>query len=417
MTHRDDRRAGAPPAFAPIDAAQRIQALDVIRGFALLGIFLMNIEWFSRPLQEMGSGIDPGATGLDHAAAWAVHVFVAGKFWVLFSLLFGMGFAVMSSRGGHGPQFCGRYLRRCLVLLAFGVLHAVLLWPGDILHAYAITGLLLLAFGEISNRARLWLGIALYATLALMITFGGGLMSLVPAGEIDEIGTMAEEMESAAAVATQVYAHGSYADAVVQRARDFLTLSVQGALMVIPLALGVFMLGAWLVRSGRMHDVASQRGWFARLALWTIPLGAVFVALAMSVGTSFEGMREMGPMLLASGLMMLGSLPLALGYVALLVLGLGVPGISRVLGWLAPAGRMALTHYLLQSLIASTLFYGYGFGLWGQVGRAGQVVLVLVVFALQVAASHWWLARYRFGPMEWLWRWLTYGAKPAMRVG
>ncbi len=417
MTHLQDLQAGGPPAFAPIDAAQRIQALDVIRGFALLGIFLMNIEWFSRPLQEMGSGIDPAATGIDHAAAWAVHVLVAGKFWVLFSLLFGMGFAVMSSRGGHGAQFRSRYVRRCLVLLAFGLLHALLLWPGDILHAYAVTGLLLLAFGEVSNRARLLLGIGLYAGLASMIVVGGGLMSLVPPGEMPGFETMAVELESAAAAAREVYAHGSYFQVVFQRGRDFLTLGVQGALMMIPMALGVFMLGAWLVRSGRMHDVASQRGWFARLALWTLPLGAVFVTLSMSVGESFDGMREMGPMLLAQGLMMLGSLPLALGYLSLLVLGLGLPGISRVLGWLAPAGRMALTHYLLQSLVASSLFFGYGLGWWGQLGRGAQVLLALAVFALQVVASHWWLGRYRFGPMEWLWRWLTYGARPAMRLG
>src|SRR5690606_11116636 len=180
------------------------------------------------------------------------------------------------------------------------------------------------------------------------------------------------------------YAHGNYFQVVIQRGRDFLTLGVQGALMVIPMALGVFMLGAWLVRSGRMHDVASQRGWFARLALWTLPLGAEFVTLSMSVGESFDGMREMGPMLLAQGLMMLGSLPLALGYLSLLVLGLGLPGISRVLGWLAPAGRMALTHYLLQSLVASSLFFGYGLGWWGQLGRGAQVLLALAIFALQV---------------------------------
>ncbi|MGJ4729182.1 DUF418 domain-containing protein [Luteimonas sp. SDU101] len=416
MTQIHDRQAGGPPAFAPIDAGQRIQALDVVRGFALLGIFLMNIEWFGRPMQAMGSGIDPATTGLDHAAAWAVHVFVSGKFWVLFSLLFGMGFAVMSSRGGHGAAFRGRYLRRCLALLAFGLLHVVLLWPGDILHAYAITGLLLLAFGEISNRARLVLGLGLYGAIALMVALGGGLISLVPAEELGEMAGMAAEMEAQAAQAVGVYAHGSYLDAVLQRARDFASLSMQGLVMTVPMALGVFMLGAWLVRSGRMHDVASQRGWFARLALWTLPLGAAFVALSMAVGSSFDGMREMGPMLLAQGLMMLGSLSLALGYLALLVLGLGAPGVSRVLGWLAPAGRMALTHYLLQSLIASTLFYGYGVGLWGQVGRAGQVLLVLAVFALQVLASHWWLARYRFGPMEWLWRWLTYGTRPRMRL-
>src|SRR5690606_7677145 len=152
-------------------------------------------------------------------------------------------------------------------------------------------------------------------------------------------------------------------------------------------------------------------------ALWTLPLGAVFVTLSMSVGESFDGMREMGPMLLAQGLMMLGSLPLALGYLSLLVLGLGLPGISRVLGWLAPAGRMALTHYLLQAVVASSRFFGYGLGWWGQLGRGAKVLLALAIFALQVVASHWWLGRYRFGPMEWLWRWLTYGARPAMRLG
>lgn len=413
---------GAPPAvpplpgaFAPIDAAQRIHALDVVRGFALLGIFLMNIEWFTRPFQEMGSGIDPAAAGIDRSAAWLVYVFVQGKFWVLFSLLFGMGFAVMSTRGGHGAQFRRTYARRCAVLLVFGLLHALLLWPGDILHAYAIAGLLLMAFGEIGNRARLGLGIGVYAALAVLTAIGGALLSALPAETSAEFAKTGEEMEAAAAAAAQVYAEGGYWQIVLQRARDFGTMALQAAMMVVPTALSVFMFGAWLVRSGRMHDIHAQRGWFARLALWTIPAGLAFVALSVRVGTSFDGMREIGPMLLATGLMLLGNLPLALGYLALVVLGLGTPWLSRLLSWLAPAGRMALSNYLLQSLVASTLFYGYGFGLWGQVGRAGQVLLVFAVFALQVVASGWWLSRFRFGPMEWLWRWLSYGKRPPLR--
>ena len=408
--------AGAQAAFQPIAVAQRIHALDVVRGFALLGIFLMNIEWFTRPVQAMGSGIDPSATGVDHAAAWLVYVFVQGKFWVLFSLLFGMGFAVMASRGGHGPGFRQAYLRRCLWLGVFGVLHGVLLWSGDILHAYAVAGLLLLAFGEIGNRARLWLGLGLYLALAGLFVFGGGLLSLVPLEAMPELAATADASDARAAASAQVYAHGDYGQVTRQRALDFGMIVLQGSMMVVPMALGVFMLGAWLVRSGRMHDIVAQRGWFARLAAWTIPLGLAFVALATRVGTGFDGMREMGPVMLAGGLMFLGSLPLALGYLSLLMLGLGVPGLSRVLSWLAPAGRMALTNYLLQSLVASTLFYGYGFALWGQVGRAGQVLLVFALFAAQVVASRWWLARYRFGPMEWLWRWLTYRQRPPMRL-
>src|SRR3546814_4673199 len=100
-------------AFAPIDAPRRILALDAIRGFALLGIFLMNVEWFSRPMKELGSGIAPGATGLDHAVAWRGYVFLQGKFWVLLWLLFGMGFAVMSDRAGDSATFNKAYLRRC----------------------------------------------------------------------------------------------------------------------------------------------------------------------------------------------------------------------------------------------------------------------------------------------------------------
>src|SRR3546814_13876673 len=124
-------------AFAPIDAPRRILALDAIRGFALLGIFLMNVEWFTRPMQELGSGIAPGATGLDHAVAWLVYVVVQGKFWVLFSLLFGMGFAVMSARAGAAATFTRAYLRRSSVLLLFARPTARPRWPGDTLDRYA----------------------------------------------------------------------------------------------------------------------------------------------------------------------------------------------------------------------------------------------------------------------------------------
>ena len=121
-------------------------------------------------------------------------------------------------------------------------------------------------------------------------------------------------------------------------------------------------------------------------------------------------------MTMATGLASLASLPLALGYLALFAIAAGSRLLARPLLWLAPAGRMALTHYLLQSLVAAMVFHGYGLGLWGQIGRAGQVALVLAVFALQVLVSHWWLARWRFGPMEWLWRGISYGAAPPMRA-
>ena len=401
-------------AFAPIDAPRRILALDAIRGFALLGIFLMNVEWFSRPMQEMGAGIAPGTAGLDHVVAWLVYVFVQGKFWVLFSLLFGMGFAVMSARAGDAATFNRAYLRRCAVLLLFGVAHAVLLWPGDILHSYAVAALILLAFGEMSDRKRLWLGVAIYAGVVLLSLLIGGMLSVLPAEAGEELAKANGLTSDAATAAAQVYAHGDFIQVTAQRWRDFMRL-LESDVVVVPMAIGVFMIGVWLVRSGRMHDVAAQRAFFARLALYAIPAGLALVACSVALGTSFDVASQMGMMTVASAVMLAGSLPLALGYLALFVLGLGVPGLRRALGWLAPAGRMALTNYLLQSLVAALVFHGYGLALWGQLGRAAQVALVFAVFAAQLLLSALWLSRYRFGPMEWLWRWLTYGAPPPMR--
>ncbi len=395
---------------------QRLQVLDALRGFALLGIFLMNIEWFTRPAQEMGNGIDPAATGLDRLAALAVLVLVQGKFWVLFSLLFGMGFALMSARAGEGAGFQGIYLRRCLALLAFGLAHGLLLWSGDILHAYAIAGLMLLALGGIAHRAWPWLGAGLYVTVAGALVLYGWVLEAVSPATMELFLEMDAEARAEASAASQAFAHGSWWQAVRHNAYAFATITLPALSVLLPLALGVFMLGAWLYRSGRFSDVAAHRGWFVRLAAWTLPLGALLMAASLSLGTSFDGLREAGRMTMATGLATLASLPLALGYVALFAIAAGARALARPLLWLAPAGRMALTHYLLQSLVAAMLFHGYGLGLWGQVGRAGQVALVLAVFALQVLVSHWWLARWRFGPMEWLWRGISYGVAPAMRA-
>jgi uncharacterized protein len=403
------------PAPAPVDADRRLQALDALRGFALLGIFLMNIEWFTRPPQHMGSGIDPAATGPDHVAAMAVYVLVQGKFWVLFSLLFGMGFALMSGRAVSGPAFRRVYLRRCLALLGFGLAHGLLLWSGDILHAYALGGLLLLALDGIPRRAWPWLGAGLYIMVAGMLVLYGLVLGLLPLEAQQAFARMAADTDRAAAAAAAALGGGSWPAAVAGNAHAFATITLPGLVVLLPMVLGVFMLGAWLYGTGRFADVAAHCGWFARLAAWTLPTGAALTAASLAVGTHFDGMREAGPMTLASALLMLASLPLALGYLALFALALGTRALARPLLWLAPAGRMALTHYLLQSLVAALLFHGWGFGLWGQVGRAGQVAIVVAVFALQVLASHWWLARYRFGPMEWLWRRISYGAPPPMR--
>lgn len=401
------------PAFGPVATGERLTVMDMLRGVALLGVFAMNIEWFSRPMQAMGSGVPAGATGLDHAVAWSIHVFVAGKFWTLFSLLFGMGFVLMADRIAAAGQGVARvFTRRMAALFVLGVLHIVLLWPGDILHTYALAGLLLLAMRQLAPRWQLLAGLALYLGMGLFYLANAALLLVVPDAVM--AGLRADFAAGAAAAAT-IYPEGGFAAITARRIMDYVQVVLQGQFVMVPMVAGVFLVGSWLMRGGWLHEPAAHRRFWWRLIAVALLPGVLFSGAGVALGTSFEG----GPLepgaALSASLMLLGALPLSLVYLAALVLAWSSPVGARALAVFAPAGRMALTHYLGQSLLCSLLFYGYGLGLWGTLDRAAQTGLVLGVFALQVAVSHAWLAGHRYGPMEWLWRWATYARRPAWR--
>lgn len=381
----------------PVAPAARIDLLDALRAVALLGIFLVNIEWFSRPWQEFGTGIAPDAAGSALVVGWLLQVLVAGKFWILFSLLFGMGFWLMLDRAPDG-RIDARYLRRLGLLLAFGLAHAVLLWVGDILHAYALAGLALLMLRGLSPGSRAALGFGVYGAVCGLLLLGAGLLSLAPVAVEPAVDP------AAAQAAAQAYAHGGFAQVTAQRLDDFGNL-LPNNLILLPLALSVFVVGGWLLP--RLRDVAANRGFFIALACIGLPLGLGLSVWSARVAVRFPSggadPREMFAMALHS----MGALPLTLGYLALIALAWQGAG-RRLLAWIAPAGRMALSNYLGQSLLASLLFYGYGLALWGRIPAAGQMLLVLVVFVLQVVASRWWLGRFQFGPAEWVLRSVTY---------
>ncbi|MET0329406.1 MAG: DUF418 domain-containing protein [Luteimonas sp.] len=400
-------------ALGPVPTGERLDVMDVLRGIALLGVFAMNIEWFNRPMQQMGAGIAPDATGLDYAVAWVVHVFVAGTFWTLFSLLFGMGFVLMSNRiAASGLSVERVYLRRMVALLAFGLLHIVLMWSGDILHTYAMAGALLMLMRNMAPKWQLRVGLLAYAGMAAVALFFGVVMLALPAELLTEF---AGSLTAAADKAARVYPDGGFFAVLVQRVVDYATLGLGNQMMIVPMALGVFLIGSWLMSGDWLRAPAAHRRFWWRLLAITLPLGLGFTAAAVSLGTQFAQAQVNAHAVIAQSLMMFGALPLSLSYVALIVLAWTSGFGTRALGVFAPAGRMALTHYLGQSLICSLVFYGYGLGLWGEWGRATQTGFVLGVFALQVAISHLWLSHHRYGPMEWTWRWLTYGRRPGWR--
>ncbi len=414
--------ATPPPSLAPISYSERIQALDVVRGLALLGILLMNIEGMAGPLMVALMGVDPALAGVDRWVDALIYVFVQGKFYVLFSLLFGMGFAVMARRAETGGRpLAGVYWRRGLVLLGIGLVHALLIWSGDILVSYALLSFFLLAFRDVPQRWLPWLAALAYlAPSGLMLALGalGSAMQLAPEAATEWNKAMAGQGEVIHALLEgqrQAYGDGSFLQATAQRARD-LGFMMSNLPVVGAQVFAMFLLGAWFVKS----DAIAQPGNHQRLFKW-LRYVALPVGLALMLGSfALQPTMDLDEINLVFGvafaLSMLGSVLMSLGYLGWIVRGLQSPAWAPKLAWLAPAGRMALTNYLLQSLVCTLIFYRYGLGHFEQLARAWQVPFVLALFTAQVVLSRWWLQRFRFGPMEWLWRSLTYLKPQPMRL-
>jgi uncharacterized protein len=400
--------ASSAPVLQPVAPAERIVTLDVLRGFALLGILLMNIEGFVGPLDAAMTGLDPALRGADRLADAAVYLLVQGKFYTLFALLFGMGFAVMAQRADAvRREFGGFFLRRSAALLLIGVLHATLLWSGDILVSYALLAFMLLAFREAPVRWLPWMALVVYLGSPLLSLLSGAIGSVAqsdPHGAVQWRQDMAAQAQRAAVALQQqreAFGHGSYAAATAQRLRDL--VDALGLLVFnAPTIFGMFLLGAWCVRSGLAQQPQRRPRLLAALRWGVLPVGAALMLVSFLMEPWMDPARLDLRLGAAFALATLASGMMALGYAA------WVLRFTPALRWLAPAGRMALSNYLLQSLVCTTLFYGYGLGYFERLPRAWQIPFACALFALQVALSQLWLRHFRFGPAEWLWRSASY---------
>ena len=405
------------PTFAPVATHERIAAMDVLRGFALLGILLMNIEGMVGPLLVAQMGVDPSLAGIDRFADVAVYLLVQGKFYPLFSLLFGMGFAVMLARAEAAQRpFFMVYLCRVLALLAIGLAHALLVWSGDILVTYALVAFVMLLFFRRTPAP------SLVAWGVLLVLFAEFLMLLlgaigVLASASPEYQAMLEDQHAgvAAAIEAQRAAMaGSWHEAIPQRIAD-VRENLWGLLLWGWQILGLFLLGAAFVRSGAIREPERFPRLYRRLRGWALLAGLGMVLVSYRIEPSFDMVSLDLRSAFALSLFNLGGSLMALAGLAWIVRALQGGPLASPLRRLAPAGRMALSNYLMQSLVCTWIFSGYGLGLQEQLPRAWQIPFVLAFFALQVLASQAWLAHFRMGPMEWLWRAATYLRLPPMR--
>ena len=426
------------PEALPVSSAERYFTVDVLRGFALLGILAMNIVSFGWPWPAYG---DPtrggGFQGLDRAIWFFNHLVFEEKMMTIFSMLFGAGLVLMDTRAlARGASVRGVYYRRVLWLLAIGLVHSYFIWVGDILVLYAQCGLLLYFFRNLRPPTLIIAG-----TLALLILvpIDLGFASLADAsraaakrveaqkqaGQIpsprDErlarswneefsawVEPAAEQQKKTWDREIEAY-RGTYRGIVKFRApfvffvQTILTLFFG----LIFAATGRMLIGMGLMKLGVFSGERSREFYIGMVVL------GYGIGLPLMVFDAVELIRhdfshEYG---LHGGKFYnsYGSVVVALGHVGLLILIVKSGALHWLTRRLAAVGRMALSNYLTHSIVCTTLFYGYGFGLFGRINRTGLAGIVISIWVAQLLYSPVWLKYFRFGPAEWLWRSLTYG--------
>ena len=401
--------------LAPVQQADRIQIVDILRGFALFGILLVNMGLFSHPFQSILVPADPTAPWYDRAAEWLIHFLAEGKFYAMFSLLFGLGMVLLMERiEARGRRFVPLYMRRLLALLLIGLVHAFLIWPGDILIIYALLGFPLILFRKARPRTLLIWAAILIALPLLFMAASAGLMTLgrsVPEGaaQIDQVFAEVEAGYRADIVrANQVYADGNFLAITAQRVYDYGSMGITSFFVLGFNVLAMFLVGAYFGKRRIFNDLAAHRPLFRKLLVVGLIIGLAGNALYATWIMSAARFEPTPALALATAAQGIGAPLLSLAYISAICLLALRPAWLRILQVLAPVGQMALTNYLLESIIATLIFYGYGLGLFGQVGPALGMVLTVVIYLLLIPFSHWWMKRFRYGPAEWLWRSMTY---------
>ncbi len=400
----------------PVPSSERLEVVDVLRGFALLGVLITNVYSFNLP-PDGYIGDYSTSTILDNITYWFVRVFVKGKFYTLFSFMFGLSFALQISRlKSQGAPVVRLYTRRLAILLAIGLLHSIFIWAGDILKFYALLGFPLLLFRDVRPRRLLTWALALLSVFYLGVSGAYVVMNLTPREKAEARADVPEEQEPAEDEASEAYQSGGYLEVTARRARilvssENLSYLVAGLIYVLP----TFLVGAYAGQRGLFHHLQGSAALLRKLLRWGLAVGLVSAVGCIALGLATSGGNRSAARALMGIAEQVTAPALATAIVASLALLYRQRIGQQLLNPLASIGRTALSNYVLQSVVFTLLFYGYGLALMGQMGITTLFALSVAFYVAQVVVSSWWTRRVRFGPLEWVWRSLTYGAVQPMR--
>ena len=375
----------------------RLDSIDILRGIALFGVLVVNLicEFRVSIFQQFLPAIEPTFMA-DKIVEMFVSMALEMKAFALFSFLFGVGLAVQFERLSRRGRAYYWLSRRLGVLLVFGLLHLLFVWNGDILTEYAILGILVLPF----LAAPTW-------AIAMAIAFSLSLYIVMPAMPLPIPWPSTELLQLHVTDANIAYATGSALEVWRFSIRE-LNLLLPLHLWILPRTIGLFLLGILAWRSGFMqHQERHQRFLWIAGGVGILTGSATTIAIAVGATSSWGIFGTLLPNM--------STLILALGYGSLALALVQLNVVGQVLKVFAPLGRMAFTNYLMQSVIFGFIFFGYGLGYFGRLGAMHALLIGIAVYSMQVLLSSWWLSRFRFGPLEWLWRTLMYGIRQPMR--
>ncbi|MDG5785961.1 DUF418 domain-containing protein [Evansella sp. AB-P1] len=391
--------------LTPLSGKDRLNHIDSLRGFALLGILIVNMLAFQYGIFGQ-KFIFPILSTADQSTHILVEWFFQGSFYPIFSMLFGFGAIIMWERiQANNRSFTLLFIRRILILLVIGFVHLYFIWDGDILVTYAITAFIFVFF--IKRKAK---------TLLIWSLVIGGLLTAI--GLVPDDGEEILGFEAYGEYEQNVLRDGSYTEIVhfrltsnpfekvdfgmdldpLEREIMITTFVIISYFSVSLQTFFLFLLGGFFAKIRWLHDVRKHKGILIKLTAITIPIGLLLKGAMVFTDNSmldYVGYITGGPVL-------------AVGYVTGFCLLFLKFNTHRIFNGVGYVGRMALTNYLIQSIVMTFIFYGYGFGLLGEIGTLLGTLLAFALFLLQVLFSKWWLNRFHYGPMEWFWRTGTY---------
>ncbi len=394
----------------PTKQQDRIIILDILRGFAIFGILMVNMMWFNSPLASLISANSIWTEPADIVTRFIISFLFEGKFYVLFSMLFGYGFWLFMKKDSVGRKsMSGVFARRMLILLLFGIVHILLFWPGDILVFYALLGLVLMLFRRVKDKTLIIWAIIFLMIPVLFLGFAV-LSTLIPeAKEAIDMAMREQDRVFTAFIdrAMTVYREGSFYEIMRMRIEEY-SLVLGGVFFFHVNIIAMFLIGQYAARKAYIQNVKGNLPFLRQLCLWGFIIG-IPANLFGAWASIYADVYNPNPMALAAIFVTaFGGPALTLAYISGIAILLQKGYMVRLSRWLSAVGRMALTNYLMHSIVASLIFMNYGLGLYGKITPLQGLPLVFIMFGLQIPFSIYWLKHFRFGPFEWLWRSLTY---------